>query len=590
MRKWITVIGIAGVVLVAAGVFVLRSDSVMAALTELAPVESFDRWAWSGAPVDQYGSTEGSSPDTAVGFLLLECDTSASVGDPAACTATSGTSGYAYPSVRVDDEDGSSDEGSVEGFMWFGTYGDDDSSGYPIGWIDLDPKPLDTSTYAAAACILEGSNYPAQPCHDAQLNEDNLEEVEGWARIPTIACEGHKVLNGATTCDYNDPTHVDNDWGWVLMRGTNTADSDEYGVIYRNGTLEGWAWSGGGSLSGSSSYSNAVGLGWIDFSAGSGGSSVGPQGDGYLATEQGDVYVRDGITNPGIGLSPTQYQSTYLILTNGTITQFDTAGSTTDFEDTSFQLDGNDLEVPDDDNSFSTELGVIDLDKLTTTISGGQNIYNQDVTTITSGSMSTFNGGTFMDGGVYIFDDGSSGQSYTLDESLTFLNGTSSTPSSTSYNGSGTIIIDGDLTIDANVFYNNTDLQDIKNLASIAWIVLGDLTIGENVSNLVGNYFVLGDDSIDTDGDGVVHYGDSDGVIYTVAPTNGRNGSQLVVYGSMMARKFDLNRNYEGLGEGSTSGEDEPSELIIYDGRIVANTPPGFQDFSSLLPEFGTGE
>lgn len=593
MRKWLTASGIIALVIAGSALYAWKSEEVLAALTQLAPVESFDRWAWSGTPVDQTEATEGSDSLSSIGFLLLECDTTA-VSGPVVCSATSGGTGYAYPSVRVDTESGSTDEGAVEGYMWFGTYGENDSSGYPIGWLDLDPQPLNSATYADPACIAAagagtGGLYPAEPCHDAQLNEDSLEEVEGWARIPTIACEGDRVLNGSASCDYTDPADIDNDWGWVLLRGENSDDNDEYGVLYRNGTLEGWAWSGGGTLP-DATYTNEVGLGWIDFSAGSTGSTTGPNGEGFLATEQGDVYVRDGITNPGSGFSPTQYQSTYLLLTNGSITQFDTeAGS--DFEDTSFQLEGSDLETPDATNDFETEIGVIEMDKLTTVVSGSENIYGQEITTNGSGSLASLAGGTFLDGGVYIFDDGSASQSYTLDESVTFLNGTSATPSSTSYNGSGTIVIEGDLTIDRNIFYNNTDLQDIRNLASVAWIIRGDLTIGENVSNLVGNFFVVGDDSVDLDGDGLITYGDSDGVIYTAAPGGGgTNGSQLVVYGLMLSRKFDLNRNYEGVGSGAASGEDEPSELIIYDGRIVANTPPGFQDFSSLLPEFGTGE
>lgn len=586
MSKTVKRISVFVAILTVAATTAWHSDSVFAALTELAPVESFDRWAWSGTPVDQDG-TEGVDGASSIGFLLLECDTAAATG-PAVCSATSASTGYAYPSVRVDADPDSGTAGDIEGYMWFGTYGDEDSTGYPIGWIDLNPQPLATATYASSDCTSIGVNYPMKPCHVAQLDTNNYQEVTGIARIPTLACEGHRVLTGATTCDYTNPADIDNDWGWVLLRGNNSADDAEFGVLYRNGTLEGWAWAGGGSLP-DGSYADDVALGWIDFSTGSTGSNTGPVGEGYLATEQGDVYVRDGITNPGGGFSPTQYQSTYLILSNGAVTRF-SSESGSGYEDSSYTIDGNDLEVPDTDNDFRTDIGVIELEKLTTAVSGSENIYGQTIVTNGSGNLLSLGPTKFLDGSVYVFDNGNPSQNYVANRSFTFTNGTSATPSSPSYNGSGTIVINGNLTIERNMFYNNTDLQDIKNLASVAWIVRGDLTIAENVSNIVGNFFVLGDDSVDGDGDGVVNYGDGDGVIYTVAPTTGTNGSQLVVYGLMMARKFDLNRNYEGLGNGPTSGEDEPSELIIYDGRIVANTPPGFQDFSSLLPTFGSDE
>ena len=54
--------------------------------------------------------------------------------------------------------------------------------------------------------------------------------------------------------------------------------------------------------------------------------------------------------------------------------------------------------------------------------------------------------------------------------------------------------------------------------------------------------------------------------------------SRLDVSGLMAARGYYFDREYvKGL---------EPAEKIIYDGRVIVNTPPGLGDFSKLLPVY----
>jgi len=48
-----------------------------------------------------------------------------------------------------------------------------------------------------------------------------------------------------------------------------------------------------------------------------------------------------------------------------------------------------------------------------------------------------------------------------------------------------------------------------------------------------------------------------------------------------MARRFNFERQYLDQLEGS--------ELIIYDGRLLANTPPGLGDFAQALPIWRSG-
>jgi len=487
-------------------------------------------WAWGGMPTDQ-NLVSGSSTTSSLGFIHLNC------GSWVTCAA--GTYNT-YPDVQVDV-----DTGDVTGWAWVGNT--DTAGAYSLGWLNFDPAPLANATYADVSCT--GPNYyPAPPCHSAQIDTANQQRITGWARFETLAAYGDTVLG---TTGHN------NDWGWVLLNGTNTADGDSFGVNYTDGVLDGWAWSGGGTLL-SGSFSNAVGFGWINFSSAGSGSAAGPT-TGYLSTQQGDVYSRDGLSNPSGVLSPSQYNATFLLLGSGG------SGSVVNFNSellgegnfTAVDLPAQSL--PDSTNDFTSELGSIDLTKLTTVVTGSQNVYGDEVVTLPS--FASLSGNESLDGKVIVIDDGVS-TSYTLADAITFMNGTA-----IGEDGSGTIVVNGDLRIDSDVYYNNTALTDLKNMASVAWIVRGNLTIGQNVQQVVGSFFVLGDDAI---GDGV-----SDGAVTTEAT----NAAQLVVYGLMMARSFDFQRSYQGV-----YGQDEPAELLYYDGRILSNTPPGLRDFTTVLP------
>ena len=48
-----------------------------------------------------------------------------------------------------------------------------------------------------------------------------------------------------------------------------------------------------------------------------------------------------------------------------------------------------------------------------------------------------------------------------------------------------------------------------------------------------------------------------------------------------MARKFNFERQYANFEVGS--------EVIVYDGRIIANTPPGMEDITKALPVWRLG-
>lgn len=547
------------------GVFAILWHTQVFADVRYLGSDAFDGWAWSGTPAGQAGAAEGAFGEaSALGFIHLHCESIPEALQADYCLEDA--SGTTYPNVTLDfDEeiqtgpnagDPNPEYGNVSGWGWtaagqIGTaFGGDfcdpaaETCPQTTGWLNFDPSPDETT--------FPGCGYPTEPCVDAQVNTDNREELFGWARFETLAAYGRDTASS-------------NDWGWVLLQGENSADSDEFGVLYRDGYFEGWAWSGGGTLPGGA-FDNSVGFGWISFSSGGAGTDDNQQG-GFLATEQGDVYARGGIENP-YGLSGSDPHATFLLFGSSgaeSFVNFETAlgsagtlGAYTEYD------------LPDVTVGYKNDLGRIDFEKLTTitNVATDQNVYGDTVVDMELADFSTISGNYFLDGQVIVAQE-SGVDEFVLDNAVTFLNGTAVADSGANYDGSGTIIVNGDLRINANMFYQDSALVDRRNLASVAWIVRGDVIVGENVSNLVGAFFVLGDEII---GDG-----SSDGTVFTLPASD----SQLTVYGMMMARGFDLQRSYKGQ-----FGVDEPAELFYYDGRVLVNTPPGVKDYTATLPQF----
>ena len=120
--------------------------------------------------------------------------------------------------------------------------------------------------------------------------------------------------------------------------------------------------------------------------------------------------------------------------------------------------------------------------------------------------------------------------------------------------------------MEENSFYQSGAVKILKNLASVGWIVLkkengdgGNIYIDPAVENLVGNFFA----------EGKIHTG-----------TSGDSGTEKVlrIDGLMVASGFSFERQF-------TDWETkEPSERVVYDGRVIANTPPGFSDITKALP------
>lgn len=152
------------------------------------------------------------------------------------------------------------------------------------------------------------------------------------------------------------------------------------------------------------------------------------------------------------------------------------------------------------------------------------------------------------------------------------LNITSAVP----FKGVGTLLVLGNLTISSNLTYA-ADSNGVNSLGVIVapgtTIVGSNLTIAPSVTNIVGTYYVLDADT-SLDGQGCPKNIDfiktNKGRIKTGASTLALN-----IQGALVAGAFDFERYFIN----PTDTESDPAENVYYDGRVLANTPPGFGTF-----------
>ncbi len=345
----------------------------------------------------------------------------------------------------------------------------------------------------------------------------------------------------------------------------------KYGLVFDSNTasVKGYAWGG-------------KDYGWLKFGPSLGSGIY----RSYVSAKYGNIYSKGNIgsdysVTPPIG----SYNSSYLIQANGHLINWASESSVTklvqgsvtttipNFNPTKPWLNyfGNPrgytapvYEYPKNTNDYGNVLGSIDYDKLVAkarvdnhTFPGIVNGTNNGITTCLGGKVYYNNAATTL---------GNAGGS-----SLTFLNAASLSLCS---DASGLLIINGDLTITGDIFYQANPVSgSYKSLASAAWIIKGDLFIDPNVTNLAGTFIVLGRDDIDcgnnlddpTEGCGIIYTGDSD--------------KQLKISGQIMAKNFQFQRKYKDAMK-------SPAELVIYDGRNIINPPMGLGDLMKSLPRW----
>ncbi len=308
-------------------------------------------------------------------------------------------------------------------------------------------------------------------------------------------------------------------------------------------------------------------LGWIDF------STLRLGGQLFFQTKFGDIYSGQNVGSTLTGVPPgfpggsTECNATYRIVATGTITNFCSSAPISGGVSAFLQPGAPLFPLPQAENRYRSQIGEIDLNGLTTKVSGNRNKFG-DVVEELSGNRTlkeyfatrdpAADHDTPLLGKVYhVTGD------LTVDENLTFDPPANANPPGVPQeSGAGTFVVDGNLTINANLFYlpsPSVGIRELRQLPSLAFIVKGDITIDSSVSQLVGTYF-------------------TEKTVTVESAASGDN--QLVVRGAMVAQQFDFKRKYIG-----STGAIEPAEKVIYDGRLQANAPPGLAALAQGLPD-----
>lgn len=374
-------------------------------------------------------------------------------------------------------------------------------------------------------------------------------EIEGENNI-CYSCEKCHYVNALNVCD-------------------SCSSCKKYGLVFDSNTsnIKGFAWGG-------ESNSSGDGVGWVEFSPDFSGGIY----RSYVSAQYGSIYSRANIGTEYSAIPPIgRYNASYLIQAKGSITNWisqqvetiaPSGGIIYDYSG-NWMSQGANYAFPSSENNYGNILGSIDYNGL---VNGNYGAIVSDLPP-RSGAMGLCfqNGNVYMpipqDGAVIIepASEDSNNDAYRFYEDKCLnLNSPNS----------ATIIIDGDLYINGNIYYVSSALQNLPSdkLASILWIVKGDLHIDKNVTKLAGTFVVLGQDKIDCGSSN--NFTPHCGIIYT-----GDSNKQLVVSGQFLAKAFKFQRTFK-------SDYREPAELIIYDGRNLINTPAGMQDSLKSLPRW----
>ncbi|MDD3284062.1 MAG: LamG domain-containing protein [Patescibacteria group bacterium] len=347
----------------------------------------------------------------------------------------------------------------------------------------------------------------------------------------------------------------------------------QYGLAFDSGTanIKGYTW-GGFNVD-----SELSGVGWTKFSPNFAAGLY----RSYISTKYGNIYSRSNIGSDYTVIPPLGYfNSTYMIQANGHIINWVSEGISTTTQGSLF-YDYNTEEpwmsyydspsgfispvydYPNKINDYGNILGNLDYEGLK------KGIYGNVINNMPNEGVEDYN--VCLGGKIY----------YTKPETGEYKLNVKVSGSEISYlfnncdNGSGVIIVDGDLVINGDLKYDESIVEsNNKELASIAWIIKGDLYINGEVSDLAGTFIVLGNEDVTECGSDLGNPVPKCGTIYT-----GSSANQLVISGQILAKNFQLERTFR-------SSLREPSEIIIYDGRNIINPPPGLGDIIKSLPRW----
>ncbi|MDQ7814952.1 MAG: hypothetical protein RDU25_04080 [Patescibacteria group bacterium] len=253
----------------------------------------------------------------------------------------------------------------------------------------------------------------------------------------------------------------------------------------------------------------------------------------WLQAKFGNVYAQKGIT----GSAGKESEATYCLTSQGAITDFASGSGCS-------ETGAVTLSLPKSSTQYKGTLGSLDINGILNGRYGTvQNLASGDITAQLP---------NILAGKVYRVVGNATLNTKTL------LNGSTQTE-----RGNGLLIVEGDLSITGNVDYTgSTNIQSLRNLASFGIIVKknglvgGNINISSGVATIAAAIFA----------EDTIHTGTSGGVDTT----------PLLVKGLMAAYKIDLQRNYRDAVVAA--------ETVVFDGRAVANPPPGMSDVAKSLP------
>jgi hypothetical protein len=427
--------------------------------------------------------------------------------------------------VTVDDS------GNVFGWAWSSN----------IGWICF-----------GVSCAGYGTS-PDGSAAWAQFDTATPPQLHGWARIKS---------------QYDDaPT---TDAGWISLNcnstgshpARNICSASNYSVYLdtTSGQLHGYVWNctttDGSSCSGGN-YTG--GLGWIRFDV---DYSPPPNqlpgtfgGVPWVQVLYGDLYAKGSISTPSpFAEQFDQVNATYCIDTGvGSTVQHFAQG-----ENCASGTVMTNINLPKRASYYSNSLGRIRLRGY------DSQLQPLDSTGLAAGKYGPWSQISDLNASIpdtaglggKIFDTGSYGD-WTMN-AHDFYN-------SASGSGAGLIIVRGNLTIAGDITYHSDAISKLQQLASVGILVL------DNGSGTYGNVVI--DPLVETVSANIY----AEGTIATGTGGDPTTEAPLTINGVVVSRQF----NFQRVFPGSVS---TPSEKIVYDGRIVANTPPGLSDFAASLP------
>lgn len=271
-------------------------------------------------------------------------------------------------------------------------------------------------------------------------------------------------------------------------------------------------------------------------------ATVGSCVPAWIQSKFGNVYAQQGL-NASSSVLITGQSATYCLTTQGTITGFTSQAGCAE---TGTQAEK--IVLPSGELGYAGTLGTLDIAGIKNGRYGTVVVTPPGVVTLPA----------LLGGKVYHVTGNA-----TLNVT-TFSNGTVQTD-----RGNGLLFVEGgNLTITGNISYpavNN--ITFLRNLASFGVIVTksgvtgGNIIIQPSVSKIVGAYFA--EESIST---GTA----CPGATTCVAEV------PLDVFGLFAAHQFNLQRSYRDPARAA--------EVVSFDGRSVANPPPGMADVGKSLP------